>query len=156
WGRLALSVIAEWLREQRESVAHREHLIDLNSIESTFQHMRVVFDLMDTKTEAGWSAIAARFETMARATCGYVAGLEEGRRAGEFVGRRRVLAVIAQVRTAAGDESFIVPMLRAAATARVPDSLKARLEKAAPIARAAFAELADYLEQTYLPSAADR
>ncbi|WP_437572503.1 DUF885 domain-containing protein [Sorangium sp. So ce542] len=154
WGLLARRVMADHLDERLDDFRHGEHLRDLNNIESAFQHLRVVFDLMDVRSAAGWDAIASRLEGLPRAFDSYRASLEEGRRTGQVVARRQVRAVVEQARYQVGEASFFLTLLAAyEASGCATDAGRARLAAGVDRARAAFGAFADYLEQTYLPSA---
>jgi uncharacterized protein (DUF885 family) len=151
---LARRVMAEYLRERLDDHAHHEHLLDLNNIESPFQHLRMVFDVMDTGTAPGWEAIATRLETLDRAEGSYRAALEEGRRTRRLVARRQVQAVIEQARHLAGDASFFLTLLGAyEATGFATAPGRARLALAVEHARRVVGAFGDYLEHTYLPDA---
>lgn len=158
WGRLARRVMGEHVRDRLDDHAHGEHLVDLNNIDSGFQHIRMVFDMMDTSTAAGWEAVASRLGTIDRACESYRAALEEGRRRGQVVARRQVLAVIEQGRRLAGDDSFFktLPAACARSGVEVPPAIRDRVAAGVEVARKAFAGLTDYLEQTYLPGAVAR
>lgn len=154
---LALRIAEELVRDHREAFAAREHLSNLNSIESTFQHVRQVFEMMPTSTAGDAENVAARLETVDRALAGYFATLDEGRRAGVPVAKRQVVAVIAQARATAGAESFLLTLPAALAGAIGSDgALARRLEAAVERGRAAFAAFADRLEADYLPHASER
>ncbi len=151
---LARRVMDGYLEERLGDHAHREHLQDLNNIESPLQHLRMVFDVMDTTTAAGWEAITRRLETLDRAVDGYWTALDEGRRAGLLVARRQVQAGIDQARVMAGETSSFLSLLGAydaAGFATAPG--RARLAAAVAHARRAAMTLADHLEHTYLPAA---
>ncbi|WP_437757956.1 DUF885 domain-containing protein [Sorangium sp. So ce1389] len=154
WGRLARRVMADYLDERLDDFHHGEHLRDLNNIESPFQHLRMVFDLMDLGSAAGWEAVASRLERLPQACDGYRASLEEGRRTGQVVARRQVVAVIEQARYQAGEASFFITLPAAyEASGFAVGAGRERLAAGAERARAAFGALAGYLEQAYLPSA---
>lgn len=155
WARLARRVMDEDLAGRLDDLAHGEHLLDLNHIDSTFQHIRMVFDVMDTGTAGGWESIAARLSTIDRAAEGYRLALEEGRRTGRTVARRQVLAAIDQARRNAGDASFFLTLPPACerSGAGAPAATRARIAAGAERARRAFAELGDYLARDYLPHA---
>ena len=149
--------MADHLDERLDDFRHGEHLRDLNNIESAFQHLRMVFDLMDVHSAAGWEAIASRLEGLPRACDSYRASLEEGRRTGQVVARRQVFAVIEQARYQAGDASFFLTLPAAhEASGCGAGAGRARVADGVERARAAFGALAGYLEQTYLPSARAR
>ncbi|WP_437289647.1 DUF885 domain-containing protein [Sorangium sp. So ce406] len=154
WGRLARRVMADYLDERLDDFRHDEHLRDLNNIESAFQHLRMVFDLMDLQSAAGWDAVASRLEGLPQACDSYRASLEEGRRTGKVAARRQVCAVIEQARYQAGEASFFLTLPAAyEASGLATGAGRARLAAGAERARAAFGAFAGYLEQTYLPSA---
>lgn len=154
WGRLARRVMADHLDERLDDFGHGEHLRDLNNIESAFQHLRMVFDLMDLQGAAGWEAVASRLEGLPQACDGYRASLEEGRRTGQVAARRQVRAVIEQARFQAGEASFFLTLPAAyEASGFATDAGRARLAAGVARARAAFGAFAGYLEQAYLPSA---
>ncbi|WP_434046269.1 MULTISPECIES: DUF885 domain-containing protein [Sorangium] len=154
WGRLARRVMAEYMDERLDDFRHDEHLRDLNNIESAFQHLRMVFDLMDLQSAAGWDAVASRLEGLPQACDSYRASLEEGRRTGKVAARRQVCAVIEQARYQAGEASFFLTLPAAyEASGLATGAGRARLGAGAERVRAAFGAFAGYLEQTYLPSA---
>ncbi len=154
WAKLALEVMSEHLRLERAYYEDGDDLVDLNNIASTFQSLRQVFDLMDTKTREGWENIAARLETIDAAIEGYRTTLESGRTKGKVVAVRQVKATIEQGRINAGPESYFHRLPGQLAAAKVGDAaLAARIEAGAAKACAAFESLARYLETTYLPSA---
>jgi uncharacterized protein (DUF885 family) len=133
FARLGCRVASEFLRDELSVFEHGEHVLDLNSIDSSFQLLRMPFDVMPADQPEN---LRARLDGLPGATAGYRALLDEGRRAGRTVARRQVLAVIDQAR--ATKDYF--PTLNAA-----PRDQETAIR--------AFAELADWLEQTYLPAA---
>ncbi|HSO00525.1 MAG TPA: DUF885 domain-containing protein, partial [Candidatus Nanopelagicales bacterium] len=154
WGTVARQVMAGYLAERLDEQVHAEHLRDLNNIESTLQHLRVVFDMMDTGSPEGWDAVLARLETIDGAAAGYRASLEEGRRTGRVVARRQVLAAMEQAAHQAGPGSFFETLIPAAAGVARPAVVE-RLPAAVEGARRTFADLHGYLKETYLPSATE-
>ncbi len=154
WAKLAIEVMSEHLRLERAYYEDGDDLVDLNNIASTFQSLRQVFDLMDTKTRAGWENIAARLETIDAAIEGYRTTLELGRTKGKAVAVRQVKATIEQGRINAGPQSYFHRLPGQLAAAKVGDTaLAARIEAGVAKACGAFESLAQYLETTYLPSA---
>jgi uncharacterized protein (DUF885 family) len=86
----------------------------------------------------------------------YRATLEAGRARGRVVAKRQVRAVIAQGRVSASEEGFFPTLIAAFDRAGIADAaLRARLVAGVGTARATFAELAQWLEESYLPDAAD-
>lgn len=153
WGRVARRVMADYVAERLDEQAHREHLVDLNNIESTCQHLRMAFDMMDTASPEGWDAVLSRLATLDRAMDGYRQTLEEGRRTGFVVARRQVLAAIKQAEHLAGPSSFFLTLPAAAASAGARSAVLERLPAAVERARGAYAALGRYLAEAYLPSA---
>lgn len=156
WARLAAQVLTDSLDQESERIAHGDHLDDLNSIASTFQNIRQVFDVMDTSTSAGWASVVARLETLGTACEGYRATLESGRAQGRTVAARQVHAVVTQGRVHAGEGSSFHRMTAAFdATPAVQNDavLRARLTAAIPAACAAYGSLCDWLEGPYLTTA---
>jgi uncharacterized protein (DUF885 family) len=152
--RLAAVVARDFVDVELERIEQGDHLVDLNNIASHFQHIRMVLDVMDTKSRAGWENLIERLGTIDRATTSYGAALEEGRRRGETVALRQVDAAIAQGRVHAGESSFFSSLARSFAESPVHDpALTARLEHGITHAKRCYAELTDYLERTYRPAA---
>jgi uncharacterized protein (DUF885 family) len=152
--RLAARVMDAFLDERLADHALGEHWVDLNNIDSTAQHLRVVFDVMDTSTAAGWESVAARLEGLGDAASGYRARLDAGRARGAVVAKRQVRAVVEQCRVNAGDASFFgtLPASYGALPFAEPRHA-ARLEAGVASARRAFADLGAWLEAAYLPAA---
>lgn len=151
---LATAVTEDFIDMELDRLAHRDHLRDLNHLDSTFQHMRMVFDVMDRSTPEAWNDLITRLETIDAACRGYQACLDEGRREGLAVAARQVRSAIEQGRVHAGESSFFHTLPAALEKAGIRDSaLSDRLTRAVTHACRAFADLTDYLEQTYLPAA---
>ncbi|MBU1492726.1 MAG: DUF885 domain-containing protein [Actinobacteria bacterium] len=157
WDRLAIDVLEESLSAGLASIDADERLRDLNSIASTLQDLRQVFDHMDTASAEGWEAIAARLEGLPEAIAGYRERLDEGRRRGLAAAVRQAAEAVRQCRTAAGTESPFDTMPGQFEGAGIGDaSLAARVAAGVESAKAEFASLADYFEQQYLPDAPER
>lgn len=154
WSALAVHVMRDWLDRELSAFAHRDHHVDLNTIASSFQIVRMVFDSMSTATAAGWTNVAARLETMGGALDGYRQSLAAGLAAGEVVAARQVRGAIAQGRVHEGERSFFRGLPASFAASGVDDAaLAARIAAAVPGACAAYGALTDWLETTYLPHA---
>ncbi len=128
---------------------------DVNNIVSPWQDIRTIFDLMPTDTPEAWSSIVARLEQIDQALDSYRASLEVGLTAGDVAARRQVESAIEQGRLAAGPGSSFLQLLdRFAASGPVDDeSLARRLRAGVEHARRAYADMADWFEETYLPAA---
>ncbi|HEY3997900.1 MAG TPA: DUF885 domain-containing protein, partial [Candidatus Xenobia bacterium] len=148
WETLARDVMEEFLHKELDVFRHQDHLLALNSIESPFQNIRQVFDVMDKSTPAGWEHMATRLEKMEQATWSYQARLESARRVGHVVARRQVQTAIEQGRVNAGPRSSFNDLVTAC-----PPAQRGRMEKAAAHACKSYQELGDYLERVYLPHA---
>ncbi len=154
WARLAIQVMGEHLKLERTYFDDGDDMLDLNNIASTFQTIRQVFDVMDTGTAEAWGNMITRIETIARPLTGYRETLAKGLAAGKTVSIRQVESVIEQSRVQAGPESFFRRLPATLAGSGVKDpAISARLDAAIPVACAAYAAFADWLEGAYLPKA---
>ncbi len=151
---LAREVAASYVRDQLVRYQSGEHLRDLNSIASTLQNLREVFDVMPKEGVDAWKAVASRLEGLGAAAAGYQSRLEDGRRQGLAVARRQVVEAVRQARHAAGESSPLLALQGELAACGLGGSgLTERLQAGVTSGRRAFSELADYLEEVYLPSA---
>ncbi|HEX4703016.1 MAG TPA: DUF885 family protein, partial [Pseudonocardiaceae bacterium] len=126
----------------------------LNVIASPIQHVRSVFDLMPTETEADWAAIAARMAAVPAALAGIRAAQSYSADNGLVVAVRQVRKVAEQCATWAGgsgEPSYFDGVIAAATD--VPDSLRADLAAGATAAAAAYGELAEFLRAELAPKA---
>ena len=154
WADLAAKVTLDWLGNELTAIEHFDHHTDLNNIASTFQNVRMAFDVMDTSTEAGWGNVASRLEAIGDALEGYRSTLAEGLAAGHLVAARQVRAAVVQARTHAGETSFFRALpARLEGSGVATAGLTARIAAAAPRACEAYAALGDWLERSYLPNA---
>ncbi len=157
WARVARRVMREFLDERIAYYDHRDNLCDLNNIESPFQHVRQVFDLMDTSTPRGFELVARRLETIEQPLDSYRAALETGRSREIMAAKRQVRAVVEQARLHAAETSSLLAIRDAFDAAKIDDApLRARIVAAIDHARKAFGSFGRDLETTYLPSATDR
>ena len=121
-----------------------ENYADLNNIASPLQAIRDTFDLMPTDTEEHWKTIAARMGAVPGAVDGYLESLNRGAEIGVMPALRQVKIGIEQAEELAGRDSFWSTF---AASADVPDSLRADLEAGAEQAKGAYRVLADALRE---------
>lgn len=157
WAKLAHRVLAEYCKDRVAAYEAGDQHYDLNNIASSFQTLRMVFDVMDTSTYAGWEAIAARMERLDEACRSYASTFREGLTAGRIPSRRQVLAALDQGKIHSGEGSFFRTLARRHLTEGTGDAaLGARLERAAGRARAAFGGLCEVLEREILPRAPQR
>ncbi len=147
WDRLARRVLADFLSEKAGYYGTTDCLADLNNIESPLQHMRVVFDVMDTSNPAGWAALARRLETIDEPIGRYQRALTEGARRGLASARRQVVAGLTQCRSHASPTSSFYGLLESYDASGTSDpALRARIAKGIEHARDAYAGLAAFLE----------
>lgn len=152
--RIAARVMRDFLDVELDRIVQGDHLIDLNNIASPFQHIRMVLDVMDTSSRAGWECMITRLSTLDRATSSYRRALEEGLRRGKTAAVRQVDAALAQGRVHAGEGSFFRMLAPAFAKSSVFDpALAGPLERGIEHARRAYGELTEWIEKTYRPAA---
>ncbi len=152
--RIAARVMRDFIDVELDRLIQGDHLVDLNNIASPFQHIRMVLDVMDTSSRAGWDHLITRVSTIGRATSTYRTALEEGLRRGQTVAVRQIDAVIAQGRVHAGEGSYFRTLAPAlAASSAFDPALAEALARGIPHAQRSYAELTDWLEQTYRPAA---
>ncbi len=147
WARVARRVFADFLAEKIAYYAHLDNLCDINNIESPVQHLRMVFDVMDTSSRAGWEAIATRLHTIDVPLARYTAALEEGARRGIVAAQRQVVAAREQARMNASEKSSYYELARAyRGSPEVDEALAQRIEAGVEHARAAFAKFEKALD----------
>ncbi|GAA1404764.1 DUF885 domain-containing protein [Oerskovia paurometabola] len=137
-----------------------EDLAMLNNIASPLQELRDIFDMMPTGTLEAWENIAARLAALPGAMDGYIASLTAAAERGNVAAVRQVREGVKQARELADPESsFFVEFVRGEAAAAVLDESSAcslvrkELELGAAGALAAYARLADFLEDDLAPQA---
>lgn len=156
WGKVARRVMREWLDERIAYFAHEDNLSDLNNIESPFQNVRLVFDLMPSSTDADWETIATRLETIDAPLGGLRRSLDRGREKGMTAAKRQVRAVVEQARAHASASSGLRAAVASYRDAHPGTALADRLRAAVGKAAEAFDTFAGWLEGDYLPHATDR
>jgi len=157
WSRVARRVALEFLDDRILFFVSQDHLIDLNNIESTFQHIKMVFDLTDATTLEGATSVATRLETIEAPLAGYRSTLSAGLALGRGAAKRQVLAAIQQARVHAGTTSSLLDLPRSIGAALPAETaLVQRIERGVAVAQAAYAAMGDWLERVYLPRAPER
>ncbi|TGO04112.1 DUF885 domain-containing protein [Serinibacter arcticus] len=121
-----------------------ESFATLNVIHSPLQTTRDIFDLMPTDTAQDWEVVAARMGNVPDSLAGYVESLREGAATGIVAARRQVEAGIAQAEELAGESSFWSSLARTGSGGEGTHHASA-LEAGATRARAAYADLAEFL-----------
>ena len=152
---LGRRVLKDHLSGRVERIEHGHPLQDLNNIASPVQGFREIFDLMPKASADDWELIASRLSSLHGAVDGYIESLSEGRRRGLVTARRQVEACIEQCRVNSGSGSFFYQLSAGAHDAQVPDALQAEVDSGTAAARLAYAHLANYLEDEYLPDSVE-
>ncbi|MCP3997905.1 MAG: DUF885 domain-containing protein [bacterium] len=155
WDRMAIDLAKVTLEEEAAHYEYEDHLRDLNSMASSLQSMREIWDHMGKETEEDWTNIVYRLERLPSALDGYRTALDAGRRRGMAVAERQVRSAVEQCRVSAGTASRLTKLLDVYEQANGPSSMLGRLETAVTDARAAFSEMGDYLADTYATDAAE-
>ena len=152
---LGRRVLKDHLSGRVERIEHGHPLQDLNNIASPVQGFRETFDLMPKVSADDWELIASRLSSLHGAVDGYIESLSEGRRRGLAAARRQVEACIEQCRVNSGSGSFFYQLSAGPHDAQVPDALQAEVDSGTAAARLAYAHLANYLEDEYLPDSVE-
>lgn len=121
---------------------------DLNVIASPAQELREVFDLVPTDTEDDWANVATRLHNLPAAMDGYIETLRSGIAAGNVPAIRQVREVLTQANKQVADTGFFFELASGAKTAdgELPASLASDLAAGAAESAAAYAKLADFLQ----------
>ncbi len=154
--RLAVALARETLEEEAGFFEHEDNLRDLNSMASSLQSIREVWDHMGRTSDEDWTNIVYRLERLPEALDGYRATLDEGRRKNMAVAERQVRAAVEQCRVSASATSRITRLLADYTETNGDGGLLTRLEAAVTDARRAFSEFGDYLAYTYATDAAEK
>ena len=116
---------------------------EVSVIVSELHHVRSVFDLMDTATEAGWRAVADRLAAVPDALADYRRTLTGAADRGHVSARRQYALVAEQVRGWTGESGGTPFFTRLVAGA--PDGLAAELQRLADAATTAYAAAGRFL-----------
>ena len=125
----------------------------LRVLGSPVQAMRQIFDLLGKASTQDWEVIATRLENIPAGVSGIVRLLEHGIAAELMSSRRQAEGCAAQARTWSGQEGETSFFASLVADADVGASLRRRLQAGAEAATTAYADLARFLVETYLPRA---
>jgi uncharacterized protein (DUF885 family) len=119
---------------------------DLNVVDSPAQNIRMLFDLMPTRTPQDWATIAARLARVPESLASLRAGLAHAADQGRAPAVRQVTKVAEQCERwsgGAGTPSFFAGLIARAETAS--PALRTELEAGATAAATAYADLAAFL-----------
>ncbi|ANS78452.1 Conserved protein, DUF885 [Serinicoccus hydrothermalis] len=126
--------------------------VEFNVLTAAPLAVRDVFDLMGKDTEAHWSTVVARLHAVPASLEQFVSALRWCAGQGQVPPLRQVRAVAGQCRDQAGDEASSFDALTGEASGQ-PEAIRADLVEAITVAKAAFGELAAYLEDELAPRA---
>ena len=122
--------------------------------------IRGSFDLMPRGSEEDWSNIARRLALVPRGVGSAQETLVEGLSRGRAAAQRQVVEFAKKLETWSGQSSdtasFFETLVSGAEAAGASAGLRDDLSRGANLANEAFAELARYLRETYLPHASIR
>lgn len=156
--RIARDAMAERLSVGLQQFELLEHLRDLNVIASPFQSLRQVFDLMPRATLDDWRNIAHRFAAVPDALRRYQRALNAGIERALVASTRQSEGCAQQADVwsgrSEGTDSFFHQLSQEFGQRGLKDNaLRRDLERAADAAAAAYADMAAYLRNDYLPRA---
>lgn len=156
WARVAHRVLSDFLAEKAAYYEHEDNLCDLNNIESPLQHLRVIFDVMDTSERAGWEAVATRLSTIDKPLAQYTAALEAGVKKGLVSSKRQTAAALTQAENNASERSSFHEILKTFDAANIDDAaLRARIASGIEHTKSSFGEFTRALKR-YAEHASDK
>ncbi|MGG5172042.1 DUF885 domain-containing protein [Pseudarthrobacter sp. J1738] len=139
---------------------HRSGWADanLNNIASPAQDIRAIIDLMPQKSATDFGHIAGRLANIPAALAGYKESLLAARERGQVAAARQVRTVVEQSTAYAGNEGFFATLASGARANgdELEQTLQAKLDAGATAARAAYQDLARFLEAELLPHAPEK
>jgi uncharacterized protein (DUF885 family) len=129
--------------------------MSLNVIASPLQNVRDAFDLMPQDTDEHWRTVATRLAKVPTAMAQYAESLTLARSRGDVAPRRQVDACIVQCRDLTADDSYFTTLVAEAKAgdAALDPEVASDLAAAAEAARAAYVQIADFLETELAPVA---
>ncbi|MEX0761750.1 MAG: DUF885 domain-containing protein [Dehalococcoidia bacterium] len=158
--RLCRDTVTDELGLSLEQYEAGEHLRSVNVIHSPVQSLRMVFDMMPRATAEDWRNIASRMDKTPQAVSGYRLSLSEGVRRGLTSSRRQAGGAARQAMVWSGSgeaPSFFATLLDAYDRAGIgDDALRSDLERGVTAASEAYADLAWYLQDEYMPAADEK
>jgi uncharacterized protein (DUF885 family) len=151
---VAKAAMLERLGTAGEIYRSGDETSDLNVMDSWVQRARQIFDLMPVAGEEAQRNLAARMAGLPRAYGGLRHTYQQAAQRGRVSARRQVAACARQCAewSMPGSDFYSALVRRTTATG----SLRADLEQAAEAARAATAQLGEFLEDELLPLAPER
>lgn len=164
---LALHVYTDWLDQEIRRYEAGVYVYDLNSIDSSPQAVRMVFDMVDDTIDQtindpepkGILDVIARLHAVPTVLSQYRQTLQLGIDTKRTVSQRQVRTVIEQAKTHAGHFAPQKPSSFSQLQKQLEEKLKNKpayvpnLHAGIQAAQQAYQDLADWLENTYLPHA---
>ena len=151
--RLAAAVLRDRLAVVVEGFDAGAPWRQLSNLDSPLSFVRMGFDLMPRATPEDWEHIATRMALVPRALEGFIASLRHGLATGVIAARRQALACATQAATLGGLEGSGDPYFAALAAGAHAEPLAGRIRSGARAATAAYADLARFLREEYVPKA---
>ena len=159
--RVARDVMIERLGVNLDLFDAGEYKRDVRIIGSAMGGLRSIFDQMPRATEQDWSNIAARLIRLPDALAKYRSSLDAGLAEGIVAAKRQAREASSQAEiwsgNRAGTPSFFSTLLDAFGRSDVEsDALRRDLAAGIMAAEDAYAQMAKYMLDTYLPKAVER
>lgn len=162
---VAFRILKESLTRSQQAYDRGEHYYDLNTIASTFQVLRSIFDLMGTKTETQWRNILSRLQKLPQAIADYQSRLAEGITQQRVVAKLQIRMVLKHLKVLSTDSkpdqaNFYRGLVSQMKQAGLPNALTSELEptmnQAVDQVLQALQGFSEFLEKTYLPQATEQ
>jgi len=155
WAALAIRVLGEHLADELEPLVQGDHLRDLGHVQSLVPTIPGIFDLMPTATIADWRNIAGRLDALPEPLAGLRQCLEVGRAEGLVAPQRQVRSIIDQLASWTLPGGALHRLVADFNAGPLDDPLLAgRLADGLEFAGRSTTELAAWLHDDYLPTAA--
>ncbi len=155
WAQRATQVARSFVDLEEARTGHEDAYRAVRTLACPLSEVREVFDVMDTESPEGREAVITRLSTLPEAMSDIRSTLEAGMGRNLLAARRQVLGVLEQCATNAGEKSSLRALVPTMTENGASQGERKAAEVGAEIAAGAFAEMGEWLEQTYLPAAPD-
>ncbi len=156
WEKRATGVARMFTDLEISRATHEDVYREVRTLACPLYEVREVFDVMDTESPDGRAAIIARLNSAGEALAGVRATLEVGMERGLYAARRQVLGAVEQCQTNAGQNSALRALVGTMVENGAGQVEVEAARAAAEAAAAAFGDIGDWLQQSYLPEAPDQ
>jgi uncharacterized protein (DUF885 family) len=163
---VAYRVFKESLERASKAFQREEYYYNLNTITSTFQVFRSIFDVMKKSTEKEWRNILSRLEKLPSALKQYEEVFRHGIKHQKTVAKSQIKKIVQQARVLStySEDLSSNYFLRLVQTMNTTSSLSENLKKelaqgmipAAQRVNQAIQSFADFLEKEYYPHATEK